>query len=148
MGEKDRELEFLRHEKNELEGKASTSEGLTTRVEELERSLREREGELERWWNENEALKTEVRTKETELDLLRRDQTASDTLNSRIQELEWLLGERDGELERLRGEHSSVEDLQFRLRDIERLLADRDREASTLRLENERLERELSLIHI
>ena len=142
LGEKDRALEFLRHEKTELETKASSSDGLTGRVEELERSLREREGEVERWWNENEVLKENVRTKETELERLRREQTSSETLNTKIQELEWLLGERDGELERLRSESSSLDDLQFGLRDLERMLADKDRETSTLRQEIERLERE------
>lgn len=159
LGEKDGELEFLRHEKNELDSKVSVSDGLTSRVEQLESSLRERDGEVERWLTENEELKSQLRSRDSEIESLRRTANSNENIRSRIEELEWLLGERDGELERLRSERdselerlrgnevelnrlrterTSADELQFRIRDLERAVGQKDNEISSLRGDVER----------
>lgn len=136
------ELEWLLGEKNaeldQLNQQLRAKDALVSRVEELERSLREREGELERWWTENEHLKKQLREAELKVDAIRLEKGPHP---GKIEELERTIREREAEMNRLRFEKEQLyhqlqekqgdrlrfdrfhpDDLYFRVRELERQL--------------------------
>lgn len=136
------ELEWLLGEKNaeldQLNQQLRAKDALVSRVEELERSLREREGELERWWTENEHLKKQLREAELKVDAIRLEKGPHP---GKVEELERTIRERDAEMNRLRFEKEQLyhqlqekqgerqrfdrfhpDDLYFRVRELERQL--------------------------
>ncbi len=142
LGEKDGELDCLREEKSLLNEKIHLHEEMNAQIGYLERSIREKEGEVERWWTECEGLKSQLTSRDTEIDHLRRDVEITNGLESKIEELEWLLGEKDTELEKLRLElrprpqrpqRAQSTSLETRVRELELQVYDRDRELMSLR---------------
>lgn len=149
INELESDLNDKNHAIETLETDLKENQGARLKLSEIGGALEDRDSKLNLLRDEREAIKGEMGQRIQELEWLlgERDgelnQLRREAPDKRISELEWYLGERDGELKELRPEKEKRIAAELRIEELEQKLhsVERDREVQIEELEQKLIER-------